>query len=129
MEQIDKLIKDYRSKHGLSMQRLSDITGIPKDRLYKWEKGHTPYMTSEVETFVKFLKGENVKFVNVTNIEPHPPTQPTTTGDNPHTETIEYLKEIIQTQKTVIDDLKELVELYKQKPAPDFVPKKTHSKT
>lgn len=42
------------------MPELSDLVGIPKDRIYKWEKGTTPYITSEVEKLMALIENGTI---------------------------------------------------------------------
>jgi len=70
MKNLAQKIKDYRLANGLSMQRLSELCGIPKDRLYKWEKGHVPYMTSETQKLIDLINtgsAENTGIDKVVN--------------------------------------------------------------
>ena len=44
--------------NNLSVPDVERITGIPKDRIYKWEKGTVPYDTADYEVVEKMLNGK-----------------------------------------------------------------------
>lgn len=43
-------LRVYRKSKGHSVQKVSELTGIPADRIYKWEKGTRP---SDAEDLLK----------------------------------------------------------------------------
>jgi transcriptional regulator with XRE-family HTH domain len=56
-EKIGEKIKIYRKDNSLSMEKFAEMVNVPKDRLYKWEKGVTPYHTAEVDNVLNFING------------------------------------------------------------------------
>lgn len=57
-ENIGQRIKVFRKEKNLSVPQIERITGIPKDRIYKWEKGTTPYDTADYEKIEKLLNNK-----------------------------------------------------------------------
>jgi transcriptional regulator with XRE-family HTH domain len=59
---IGEQIKAYRKQNKVSMPKISQLTGIPTDRLYKWEKGTKPSDVEDVRKMEAFFSGklENV---------------------------------------------------------------------
>lgn len=104
MKNLAQQIKNYRAANGLSMQRLSELCGIPKDRLYKWEKGHVPYMTSETQKLIDLINtGTIPKFTQ-------PPQTSTIDKILPPIENTENCQNILNALKTEVDGLKQLLD-------------------
>lgn len=49
-------VKEIREKFGLSQQELADKTGIPKDRIAKWEQGKGSPKAQDSEVLKKLFK-------------------------------------------------------------------------
>lgn len=49
-------VKELREQHGLSQQELADKTGIPKDRIAKWEQGKGKPKADDTEILTAFFK-------------------------------------------------------------------------
>lgn len=62
---------------------VEQITGIPKDRIYKWEKGTIPYDTADYEIIEKLLKGEleSMESKNILHLAPQGRLPKRTTPD------------------------------------------------
>lgn len=56
MENLGQKIKAFRASKGMSMPVFASIVGVPKERIYKWEKGVTPYMTNEVQSILDYIE-------------------------------------------------------------------------
>lgn len=55
-------IKELRERHGLSQQKLADLTGIPKGRINGWEQNNTKPKADDskrLEDFFKNLENES----------------------------------------------------------------------
>lgn len=51
-------LKTYRKSKGHSVQRVSEITGIPADRIYKWEKGTRPSDAEDLLKIREYMAGK-----------------------------------------------------------------------
>lgn len=51
-------LKTYRKSKGHSVQKVSEITGIPADRIYKWEKGTRPSDAEDLLKIKDYLAGK-----------------------------------------------------------------------
>lgn len=56
MNNLGQKIKDFRKLKGMSMPVFSGIVGIPKDRIYKWEKGVIPYETNDLQRVLDYIE-------------------------------------------------------------------------
>lgn len=50
-------LRVYRKSKGHSVQKVSEITGIPADRIYKWEKGTRPSDAEDLLKIKDYLAG------------------------------------------------------------------------
>jgi phage repressor protein C with HTH and peptisase S24 domain len=66
-ENIGEKIKKYRKDNNLSMPDFAELVNVPKDRLYKWEKGVTPYHTIEVENILEYINNGTIPNINSTS--------------------------------------------------------------
>lgn len=67
--QLGERFKKYRKEKGYSMAEVQALTGIPADRLYKWEKGTKPSLGEDILTLEKFLSGKLETVPRSTNSE------------------------------------------------------------
>lgn len=51
-------LRVYRKSKGHSVQKVSEITGIPADRIYKWEKGTRPSDAEDLLKIKDYLAGK-----------------------------------------------------------------------
>lgn len=51
-------LKIFRKDKNLSVPALEKILGIPRDRIYKWEKGTVPYDTADYEKVENLINGK-----------------------------------------------------------------------
>ena len=54
-ENIGEKLKAFRKSKKLSVPYISKVLGIPKDRIYKWEKGHRPTDLDDYKKVESFL--------------------------------------------------------------------------
>lgn len=57
---IGQRLKEKRNERGISVPELESILGIPKDRIYKWEKGTAPKYEDRI-AIVKWIEMEDWK--------------------------------------------------------------------
>jgi len=70
MKSIAEQIKDFRERKNLSMPLLSRLSGISKENLYKWEKGHKPSDYKDVKILLDtFEKWNDVESITLSTIE------------------------------------------------------------
>lgn len=94
-------VKLLREQHGLTQQELAAATGIPKDRIGKWEQGKGKPKTEDYKTLEKFFN-EHV-----------PRELPKKTADNHQNNSgdaiaqfTQVLLELMQTQNRILQDQK-----------------------
>jgi transcriptional regulator with XRE-family HTH domain len=51
-------LRVYRKSKGHSVQKVSELTGIPADRIYKWEKGTRPSDAEDLLKIRAYMGGE-----------------------------------------------------------------------
>lgn len=51
-------LRVYRKSKGHSVQKVSELTGIPADRIYKWEKGTRPSDAEDLLKIRAYMNGE-----------------------------------------------------------------------
>ena len=66
---IAEEIKRYRHQNNMSVPDLSKQTGIPQERIYKWEKGTVPYVNADYEKMTNLINGKFVKMESVDRAE------------------------------------------------------------
>jgi|SRR6185437_7465710 len=57
-----ELIKARRKELGLSVPKLAKMLAVPKDRIYKWEKGTRPSLYEDQQKIERFLSGNVENF-------------------------------------------------------------------
>jgi len=55
---IGERLKQYRKDNNLSVPALEKLLSIPRDRIYKWEKGTVPYDTADYEKVEDLINGK-----------------------------------------------------------------------
>ncbi len=68
MDNLGQKIKDFRKLKGMSMPVFSSIVGIPKDRIYKWEKGAVPYETNDRQRLLDTWIANQLLFITTSQI-------------------------------------------------------------
>ena len=56
MTKIGERLKDLRLEYNLSLQKLSDNTGIPKSSLSRWEKNQSDISGDSIVILAKYFK-------------------------------------------------------------------------
>lgn len=64
-DNIGERLKAFRKSKKLSVPYISKVLGIPKDRIYKWEKGHRPTDLEDYNKVENFLNSDDKKIGNL----------------------------------------------------------------
>lgn len=56
--EIGTKLKNFRRRYGISMPLIAAATGLPKESMYKWEKGTRPMDFEQVKKLEAFLERE-----------------------------------------------------------------------
>ena len=108
MSKLSDQIREFRQRFRFSMPQLAEKTGVPKENLYKWEKGTKP---TDIEAFHKLVKFmEDYTFESSTkDVKTSMAEEPTTYyGQNPHTKS-EYYEKIIEEKDRTIEQLRDTI--------------------
>jgi transcriptional regulator with XRE-family HTH domain len=70
-------LRVYRKSKGHSVKTVSQITGIPADRIYKWEKGTKPQDAEDLLKIREYMDGK-LESKPEKELETPPPTPETT---------------------------------------------------
>ena len=66
MENFGQKLKRFRKDKSISVPQLERVLGIPKDRIYKWEKGATPSDPDEYQKVINYMDSGG-KLESITN--------------------------------------------------------------
>jgi len=104
---VGQQLKNYRRQKGLSMADIAKITGIPADRLYKWEKGSKP---SDAEDLLKMKDLFSGKLENIPIALGNMESGKMKEGGNVHEKYLALLEDSLKQREADLASLRSAVE-------------------